>query len=316
MATNYNCAACDELKSDAPSLICNGLDEDMCTSLQNDTGLNPSSGNNDCEDLNNLNDCLIGNMEAETELYSTCDWKDFMKQFIPNLWTTLKAIICAVCGIWTNIHNLWTKVNKHDDDLDNLCTLIDGAMSPPVLDYGILPLASVDGREARICGTIPKKNGTPVVRALPDDGSLNPYTKATQGIGLYYSKQYAKRCSDGKCIELNYIIPRTYLMEFSPDLEDGDVLWYVDKATAERVMGLSDHVWTTFSHSVWVWREYTVYNKRRNCWIELAVNPGGMGNNYIGIVYRGLDYPNESLSGWSLVAPVDNTQARLYRYNC
>lgn len=129
MATNYNCEACDTLRTDVPSLICNGLDEDMCTSLSNDTGLNPSSGNTDCEDLNNLNDCLIGNMEAETELYSTCDWKDFMKQFIPNLWTTLKAIICSICGIWTNIHNLWTAINGIGDDTERIDCIVNALSS-------------------------------------------------------------------------------------------------------------------------------------------------------------------------------------------
>lgn len=121
MASNYKCEACDALREDAPSLICNGFDDDMCVSLQNDTGLNPSSGNTDCEDLNNLNDCLIGNQEQEVDLYEVCDWKAYMKQFIPNLWTTLKAIICAICGLWTNIHNLWNKI----DDIADESTRID-----------------------------------------------------------------------------------------------------------------------------------------------------------------------------------------------
>lgn len=30
-----------------------------------------------------------------------------MKQFIPNLWTMFKAIICAICGIWSNIDKIW-----------------------------------------------------------------------------------------------------------------------------------------------------------------------------------------------------------------
>lgn len=108
----YSCSSCDDLRQDAPDFIIDGLDDDACTSLQNDTGLNASSGNNDCTDLHNLNDCLIGQMENEVDSYSACDWKDFMKQFIPNLWTTAKGIICSICGIWTNIHNLWTLVNK------------------------------------------------------------------------------------------------------------------------------------------------------------------------------------------------------------
>ena len=113
-----NCSACEELRQEAPQLACNGFDDSMCTSLQNDTGLVASSGNNDCTDLNNLNDCLVGNQETEVDLYEVCDWKAFMKQFIPNLWTTTKALICAICGIWTNIHNLWNLANRIDCIVD------------------------------------------------------------------------------------------------------------------------------------------------------------------------------------------------------
>lgn len=115
---DINCEACETLRQEVPQLICNGFDDDMCTSLQNDTGLEPQNGHNDCTDLNNLNDCLVGNEEAEVDLYEVCDWKPFMKQFIPNLWTVLKAIICAICGIWTNIHNLWNKINELINKID------------------------------------------------------------------------------------------------------------------------------------------------------------------------------------------------------
>lgn len=82
----------------------------MCTSLKNNTGLVPSSGHDDCEDLNDLNDCLVGNMTREVDSYQSCDWKKFAKAFIPNLWTTLKAMICAICGLWTNVMCLNKKV--------------------------------------------------------------------------------------------------------------------------------------------------------------------------------------------------------------
>ena len=123
--TNYNCSACEELRQDVPSLICNGLDEDMCLSLSNDTGLVPSSGNDDCHDLNNLNDCLVGNMEHEVDMHEVCDWKTFTKQFIGNLWTVLKAMICAICGIWTNIHSLWDKINEILNNLDKLECILE-----------------------------------------------------------------------------------------------------------------------------------------------------------------------------------------------
>lgn len=106
MSTKRSCTACDDLRTYAPGLAVNGLDDNNCTSLQNDTGLVASNGHNDCQDLNDMNDCLVGDMKVEVDKYNVCDWKKFAKEFIPNLWTTLKGIICAICGIWTHIHKL------------------------------------------------------------------------------------------------------------------------------------------------------------------------------------------------------------------
>lgn len=110
MAT-VNCESCESLRQDAPDFVVNGLTDDICTSLSNDTGLNPTSGNDDCTDLNNVADCLVGNMATEVEAYNVCDWKEFMKNFIPNVWTTLKAMICAICGLWKNVHCLNQKMS-------------------------------------------------------------------------------------------------------------------------------------------------------------------------------------------------------------
>ena len=121
-----NCSACEDLRQTDPNLIVNGFGDDECTSLMNDTGLVASSGNDDCTDLNNLNDCLVGNMEAEADMYEVCDWKTFMKQFIPNVWTTLKGIICAICGIWKNIHNINEQLATICPSIDNILALIRG----------------------------------------------------------------------------------------------------------------------------------------------------------------------------------------------
>lgn len=89
----------------------NGIGTSECASLKNNTGLSPSSGNNDCTDLDNLNDCLIGNMESELDAYEVCEWKPFIRKFIPNIWTVLKGIICAICGLWSNIDRIWCWLN-------------------------------------------------------------------------------------------------------------------------------------------------------------------------------------------------------------
>lgn len=104
--TDLNCSACEELRQTAPDFVVNGLSDDNCASLGNGTGLNPSNENDNCTDLDNINDCLIGNMATEVEAYDVCDWKEFMKNFIPNLWTTLKAIICAICGVWRQLSRI------------------------------------------------------------------------------------------------------------------------------------------------------------------------------------------------------------------
>lgn len=109
---NKNCNACNEIRSEVPELVANGFTEAMCTSMKNDTGMKQSVGHDDCEDLDLLNDCLVGNMKDEIEDYDGCDWKNFTKKFIDNLWTLFEAMKCAICGLWTNVHNLWTTVRS------------------------------------------------------------------------------------------------------------------------------------------------------------------------------------------------------------
>lgn len=139
---NYNCEACEDLRQTDPNLIVNGFGDEECASLQNDTGLVPSSGHNDCEDLNNLNDCLVGNMETEVEAYDVCDWKTFMKKFIPNVWTTIKGIICAICGIWTNIHNLWDKIAEILKQIDKILCIINNMGQGATFSIGEDPTAN------------------------------------------------------------------------------------------------------------------------------------------------------------------------------
>lgn len=109
MSIKTDCTACSDLQKNAPNVIVNGIGDSACTNLKNNEGLNGKS--NDCDDLNDLNDCLVGNMDAELEAYDICDWKDFMHKFIPNVFTVLKGIICAICGIWDNIDKIWCWLN-------------------------------------------------------------------------------------------------------------------------------------------------------------------------------------------------------------
>ena len=113
MASNRSCAACDRLQEDNPDFVVNGITEEVCNSLKNNTGFSTQAGHDDCTDLNDANDCLIGNMEDEVDDYEVCGWKAFMEQFIYNLWTVLKAIICSICGLWTMVTSLIDNVQSY-----------------------------------------------------------------------------------------------------------------------------------------------------------------------------------------------------------
>lgn len=127
MATNVDCSACEELREKAPNFVQNGVTSTECASLKNDTGFNPNltTLHTDCEDLDTANDCLVGMMDGEIEKYEACDWQKFMHKFIPNLYYLLKSGICAICGIWTNIHNLWEHIEALENKTDRSDCIID-----------------------------------------------------------------------------------------------------------------------------------------------------------------------------------------------
>lgn len=99
--SNKTCDSCEQLRTTAPNFVINGLGDDECENLANNKGL--AGNSDDCTDLHNMNDCLVGFMEDEIDAYETCDWKKYMKEFVPNVWTVFKGIICAICGIWCKL---------------------------------------------------------------------------------------------------------------------------------------------------------------------------------------------------------------------
>lgn len=114
MSENINCSACEEILEYAPDFAQNGVTDTVCNSMKNDTGINPqvSVTHTDCEDLNLANDCLVGRMDDELEAYDSCEWKKFMHKLLPNLYNLLKLMICAICGLWVNVHDLWDEIDQ------------------------------------------------------------------------------------------------------------------------------------------------------------------------------------------------------------
>ncbi len=299
-----NCSACDDLRENSPNLIVNGLGDTECTSLANNTGLNPSSGHNDCDDLHDLNDCLIGNMEQEIDAYDVCDWKEYMRKFVENTWTVFKGIICAICGIWVNIANL----RKRDFEL---CELIDQLINPILAPYGILPLADTDALRARRCGT-----ATSNVRRMPDDGSLNPYIKNTQNIGIAYASITKESCTTGKQEMIEWIAPSHLYYELVAGAETGDVLWKINKAQAQSVIGISDYLWQTFAESSWTWTQSALTPSRQLAWIEITVGDSsvGLASDEMGLVFRGCTAPNDPLTVNNRLSAFNSSFARAYKH--
>lgn len=104
MAKEY-CSACAELAEESSDFYENGVTESVCDSLKSNTGFNPESGNNDCDDLTKANTCLIDGMYEKLPAYSVCDWQEFMKDLMPNISNMNQAIICALCGLWGAVQN-------------------------------------------------------------------------------------------------------------------------------------------------------------------------------------------------------------------
>lgn len=138
MATK-DCKSCVTLKDKAPEFILNGVTDNVCTSLKNNTGFSTSNGNDNCTDLDLANDCLIGNMEPEVGAYEVCDWKGFMPNFIHNVWEFNKALNCSMCGLWTKVtealsiannalktaNTALTTANGFKDDIKKIFCYID-----------------------------------------------------------------------------------------------------------------------------------------------------------------------------------------------
>lgn len=123
-----NCVACEDLTEYAPEFVANGVTNNICNSLKNNTGFNPalSKKHENCDDLSDANDCLIGNMVDEVERFDVCDWKDYARLFAANTYNVLKAMICSECGIWANIKNIWTSIENISTTLNNLINTVEG----------------------------------------------------------------------------------------------------------------------------------------------------------------------------------------------
>lgn len=304
---NHNCQACDDLKSTAPSLIVNGMGDAECASLQNDTGLNPSSGNNDCTDLNNLNDCLVGNMEQEVDAYDVCEWKPFMKRFIPNVWTVLKGIICAVCGLWANLTSILNQINDLWARLRALCDMIGYQSAPPVANYGSLVNNTTSPNYG---GTIASKNGNPVFVKVTE--TIPPAYLGNVGVGIKYGKRQSTRCSDGACTVMEWLAPHFYGMRVNPDVELAwmDELWSVDKATVMG-WGMTEATWNQLAIVPIAWSSDYIALATALFGVRMSIESNRLVLKY----YGAIGSSNAAVSGKRIDNPRDGAE-QIFQSTC
>lgn len=135
------CDACDNLRENAADFVNAGVTSAICDSLHDNTGLNPNLSplHQNEEDLHDANDCLIGTMDEQVEMYQACDWKEYMHKFVRNLYETLKAIICWLSGVQDRQNDICATVDALVDigieDVQN----INGTNSAKIHDKGTRP---------------------------------------------------------------------------------------------------------------------------------------------------------------------------------
>ena len=294
--SEINCDACSNLRDSAANFINNGVTDKVAASLADNTGFNPDLEvlHENCEDLNDANDCLIGMLQREIDSYDVCDWKDFMGAYLGNNYEVLKAIIASDCGQWSNIEELLEKTST-------LCSLTGALVAPPVTWYGKYPNAPA-GHDLG-------------VRNTSYSEFVSGRTEQFQGIGIRYGRLDVASCENTARTKVyEWIEPDIYYVDLKSGVTDGNVLWYCSKSVAQSLLNISDYLWERLRTDPFTWHEFIIWEDPNNnpsagktIGLELKVNPGSMGNNYVGIVFRGTSYPVEhTLSAKTRPGPVSH----------
>jgi len=105
------CEACDRL-DEADNLFINGMSAEECAALFNNRGLDINTAGSNCEALQDLVDCLIGQHKKTLDITNFCDIKDWLEQLMANIWNVKSALVCDSCGQWNQIRLLWIQVRE------------------------------------------------------------------------------------------------------------------------------------------------------------------------------------------------------------
>lgn len=105
------CSACDSLKATSSNFIQKGVTDAICANLKANQGFE-NKGHNNCTDMHDMNDCLLGGLLEKIDTYDVCDVKEAIKDLEKNLISIMDVMICSDCGQWEEIEKLWAEIQK------------------------------------------------------------------------------------------------------------------------------------------------------------------------------------------------------------
>lgn len=105
------CSACDSLKATSSNFIQKGVTDAICANLKANQGFE-NNGHNNCTDMHDMNDCLLGGLLEKIDTYDVCDVKEAIKDLEKNLISIMDVMICSDCGQWEEIEKLWAEIQK------------------------------------------------------------------------------------------------------------------------------------------------------------------------------------------------------------
>lgn len=113
------CKTCEDLQQHNPDFVANGVTDEMCSNLESNTGL-MNNGRENCTDLHNANDCLIGGIAEKATSYNPCDPNKMIEDLAKNTMHVIDMLICSDCGQWNEIKKIWDEIQKIWDAIEEL----------------------------------------------------------------------------------------------------------------------------------------------------------------------------------------------------
>lgn len=123
VTTKDVCKTCEDLQVYSPDFVLKGVTDQMCENLKANTGL-MNKGRENCTDLHNANDCLIGGIAEKAKSYNSCDPNTMIEDLAKNVMHVIDMLVCSDCGQWDQIEALWEAIEELRNAIKELHDLI------------------------------------------------------------------------------------------------------------------------------------------------------------------------------------------------